>query len=343
MEQNINTLLMPEILGWILSRTTFVLSRSVCRLWYCLLLPLTRQKYVICYLALVNGRINILQWAKGNGILQKTIKAMSESRLGNGYNGCGYGEHSLTFAAIKGGYLDTFIWALGADSVVNPSLDMCRLAAGYGQLHILLWLDMVGHLDRKHANKMLYDALRYKQFHVADWLNPFAIEDCDMLQDDVTNGSVLRGETDVLEWVLTHRGPNTYLAGEAAMECAVLVRNYRAIHMCCSAKMRFGYGPCMIAAAMEDLELLKWLHAIGCPWGGDTYDMAEYLDTDDVLDYLKANGCPTEARSMAHDGGMCWMEDLHGLVYEDGNDVEEFLEGVRKCDPQPRHEPLPRL
>lgn len=54
----------------------------------------------------------------------------------------------------------------------------------------------------------------------------------------------------------------------------------------------WSWGTCEEAARGGHLEVLKWLHAKGCPWDPDSYlELAKDM-YNEMLKWLRANGCP---------------------------------------------------
>lgn len=49
---------------------------------------------------------------------------------------------------------------------------------------------------------------------------------------------------------------------------------------------------CSNAASIGNLEILKYLHEIGCPWDKWTIAYAAKKDDDECLKYAFQNGCP---------------------------------------------------
>ena len=48
------------------------------------------------------------------------------------------------------------------------------------------------------------------------------------------------------------------------------------------------------AAVGGHLEVLKWAREHGCEWDGRTIDAAQASGVVEIIQYVRANGCPTE-------------------------------------------------
>ena len=60
-------------------------------------------------------------------------------------------------------------------------------------------------------------------------------------------------------------------------------------------------------------EVLKWLHANGCPWDGETLREAERMEHYDVAEWARANVCP-EPISQSAFGAMEWISNPGALI-----------------------------
>ena len=51
---------------------------------------------------------------------------------------------------------------------------------------------------------------------------------------------------------------------------------------------------CAYAAKYGRLNAVKWLHHHGCPWDGRVIKWANHNKHDQLLEWARSNGCPTE-------------------------------------------------
>jgi hypothetical protein len=190
------------------------------------------------------------------------------------------------YSAAKEGHLDTLLYFFAGDSPQQRSIwpTLCFAAVCGGNLHILEWLKTQNALDIN----ITYTAGRYGDIRVAEWILTLYPNS----SRDITEGAVRYGQIELLKWLYVYTGRRATdwqnITVQTAVECGVL-------------------------------EVVKWIHSIGRPWGR----AAEAATNKGHLDILKwmrslperercpwGAVCSENAASGGHLNMLKWMRGL---------------------------------
>jgi hypothetical protein len=159
---------------------------------------------------------------------------------------------SIGYSAAKEGHLDTLLWLQSLDIThVFPSDIGVSAARGYN-IRILEWLKNKDCIDIG----VLYEAGSYGNIRVADWVIKTFVSIDGTNCRGMADGAVRNGQIEFLKWLYSRVGRRINFWDRITVTDAV---------------------------ASGNLEVVKWIHGMGCPWG----QAAEKATVNGYLDILK--------------------------------------------------------
>jgi hypothetical protein len=233
----------------------------------------------------------------------------------------------LVLAAARRGNLEVLEAAVH-DTCKLSIPATCEAASG-GHTHILNWMRFRGcppdaRTAAAAAGAGLPVTLR--------WLHDRGFP-CD---SGVYGAAAAGGYLDILEWARSVRCSYSYSAFISAAynghlhvlrwADSVGIEIFTVIHQMCTAAIVGGHihilqwlyhetealehlcniRACELAASVDDLDVLQWLHACECPWGADVCYEAARNGNWDMLRWAHDHGCPWDERT-------CAVAARHGL------------------------------
>ncbi|AVK76375.1 Ankyrin repeat domain containing protein [Pandoravirus neocaledonia] len=229
----------------------------------------------VCTAAAFRGDVDLLWWAHARGCplscgVHKGLARhglLSEIRRVESH-GVPIPYNDCLGMAIAGGQIDTAEWMLAAGAI--PHRHMYERAAAAGHVHMLDWL---------HGKCPLIDGLwkaaaRHGQYDVLVWAENINYprgfgEDDDSLCEE----AAFHGHLDLLKRLVVEWRPT------------------------------LGEGLTNSAAAGGNLDVLRWLRSVGCPWSTRTCDSAASNGYQEAVRWLIDAGCPVDAQSLARADG----------------------------------------
>ncbi|AGO85097.1 Ankyrin repeat domain containing protein [Pandoravirus salinus] len=229
----------------------------------------------VCTAAALRGDVDLLWWAHARGCplscgVHKGLARhglLAEIRRVESH-GVPIPHDDCLGAAVRGGHIDAAQWMLAAGAI--PHRHMYECAAMAGHVHMLDWL---------HGKCPLIDGLwkaaaRHGQYDVLVWAKninyPRGFEEDD---DSLCEKAAFYGHLDLLKR---------------------LVVEWRTT---------LGEGLTNSAAAGGNLDVLRWLRSVNCPWSTRACDSAAANGHQEVVQWLIDAGCPVDAQSLAKADG----------------------------------------
>jgi hypothetical protein len=234
---------------------------------------------------------------------------------------------SLCRAAARAGDLATLKWGLEECRHAELGPRLCAVAAGSGQLEVLMWL------RKKNCpwDSSTCFAAAEGHFEILRWARE---QGCPWDKQTMA-GIALEGTLELLKWAMEGGCPwdeRTCLCAAQKGKLNILKwakEEGRTGEGVMSGALREGRpeGPEIVkwcwengdkwdtetfseAVKYENLDFLKWLRARGCPWTVQTFYHALGTGNLKILGWLKKKGCPYDEP--------CWyaaMEDLDALKF----------------------------
>lgn len=257
------------------------------------------------------GHVQMLEWAHERGFTQQRDACMRAASRGHTnvlewFEAKGYpsGNMAACAAAAKGGHLVTLQWLHEKGHPWNE--ETCLQAAGGGHLEVLEWARSRGcpwdgntcaaaarngHIEivrwaREHGCSCDSWTLERAAFggHVKllEWLH----DDLHIPWDPRSSMHVMSGApARVLQW-LAERG----LIGDCKSNMPLcMCRSIEAGEWLHKHRWTFDKSAC---AHAQQLDILQWLRAHGCPWDERTCTSAAAIGRLDILQWARQNGCP---------------------------------------------------
>lgn len=263
--------------------------------------------------AIKSGKMSSIQWLLDHSYSWNSFSCGHAAETGNltllkwlRSHGCSPSDESANLA-VKGGNVQILKWMkedgfyFGKESLYN--------AFKYGHLEVVKWLLEFGlYLYENNLKK----AIENGHIHILNWV----YENCFDVDFDpcLTNYAAASGQIKVLEWFLSKGIEFTSITRTCAIDedqletliwlervgdlendeylCnnAAAKGNLRILKFLC--ENGYYYDEITCAEAASNLECLKYLRELGCPWDIKTTQNAIELGNLDSLKYAIENGCP---------------------------------------------------
>ena len=208
--------------------------------WANLWRPVDREEIMLCRIAALRGRTEVLKWATSSG--------------------CHCDEGSFT-AAAKGGHIETLLWIKEEGARVIDDTYHCavRCAAEQGHLHVIMWAKVNGY-SNDEGDVCAY-AAKGGQMEVLRWAKATGLP----LDSWAFALAAEAGQLEAMSWLKDNGCPFDEWTCRAAARGGQLeaLRWLRGNGCPCDS------DTCGDAARMGQLEVLRWAVTDGCPFDAD--------------------------------------------------------------------------
>jgi len=215
-----------------------------------------------------------------------------------------FSEHIMSLAA-KGGHFEIVKWLRGIGCRWDVFSTM--YAAGYGHFEILKWLcengcpinsnafmHAVSDPTHPHLKHIIHEISVCSGYS----LNEIAQYELQLQRDrpKTQNSIKLSDRIEILEWLtqnsLSPTGHLKFISIECSCDAAAFSGNFEILKFLGSTcSHQWSASTFTNAARHNSLEILKWLHTVGCPWNENTFATACKFCDLEILQWLKDSGC----------------------------------------------------
>lgn len=232
--------------------------------------------------AALNGRLDVIRWARENGRLWAVSSVVHAASRGH--------VHVLEWFA--GDVMNDFRRQFFPE--VLSLAEVCRTASRNGRLRVLQWADSLG---RGWNADTCAEAARGGHLDVLRWARG---KGCPWSEDTCAQAA-LGGHLHVLRWARAGGCPwNASTCSSAARNGHLDVLRWARCRGC-----PWDENTCSEAALGGHLDVVRWARAQGCPWNEDTCRNAVCHGHLEVLRWSRDNGCPMN-RSRVVETAVIW-------------------------------------
>lgn len=197
--------------------------------------------------------------------------------------------------ALGSGHMEILHWAVQKGFVWEKQVidDSVYMAIQKGKLEALEWIHSIGYDFNEYVgNTVLCEAsvwcdiaVEFGQFEVLQFLHSVGSE----WGDDTIDIAVKHGELEALDYILLD-GFREFT--DESCNLAAINGNLEALKLLRSVDCPWDDAVPAFAAARGHVHLIEWAINSGCPWSERTCQCAAAYGTLETLKWLRAKGCP---------------------------------------------------
>lgn len=162
--------------------------------------------------------------------------------------------------------------------------NICYVAAGIGNLEILQWLK-----DHEYelGDKICDVAAEKNHLHILQW----AKENKCVLSNNICIHAVENNNLEMLQWARENKCSwNSNVCVRAAAKSHFEILRWAIVNGCPTNDAKI----CSLVAQTGNIDLLQWLHYVGCYWDKQTCIEAARHGYFEILKWVIENGCPMD-------------------------------------------------
>lgn len=192
-----------------------------------------------------------------------------------------FNYHDVCLGAAKNGYFNIYHWVIKRCSINVHRV--ANAAISGGQLRFLKYLYRAQRY-RPHRTACTL-AVKYDNVEILKWLRGYTE------YYDIYDDACIYGSLNIVQWAVERCiGGGLYYCH---FQLALRVGHLSIVRWFYEEKhFTFDERTCAIAVRGNQLELLKWLRSVGCPWDANSRRLTSTLDNIETVQWAIDNGCP---------------------------------------------------